>query len=224
MFPNIPLLQLNEMLAHDSLSGAVDKLLEGASVTSSLSPSKVLNDYAKSVVNESKEISITISRSSIWNAALQFYKSAKSYPEKLTFKLNVEFDGEEGIDGGALRSTYFELALKEGDEKLFEGATTARLPKKDMGLECYFELFGILVVHSIVHGGPSLRNICPAIYEYIITEADMERTSETLCISDIPLNMANVHYSEGVWPFVITCMHSYYDHFTRRLHVVHFYF
>ena len=106
------------MLAHDSLSGAVDKLLEGASVTSSLSTSKVLNDYANSVVNESKEILITISCSSIWNAALKFYKSAKSYPEKLTFKLNVEFDGEEGIDGGALRSTYFELALNEGDERL----------------------------------------------------------------------------------------------------------
>ena len=86
---------------------------------------------------------------------LQFYKSAKSYPEKLTCTLNVEFDGEEGIDGGAIRSTYFELALKEGGEKLFKGAT--RLPKKDMGLVCYFELFGILVVYSIVHGGPSLR-------------------------------------------------------------------
>ena len=54
--------------------------------------------------------------------------------------------------------------------KGYEGATTAKLPKKEMGLECHFELFGILVVHSIVHGGPSLRNICPAIYEYIITE------------------------------------------------------
>ena len=35
------------------------------------------------------------------------YKTAKVNPDKLKFKLNVEFEGEEGIDVGALKRTFF---------------------------------------------------------------------------------------------------------------------
>ena len=82
--------------------------------------------------------------------------------------------------------------MNEGDERLFDGNIDSRVPKKDAGIEMYVKKIGMLIVHSIINGGPSPRNICPAIFQYIITGGgDMESTSEKVQLTDIPKNMAS---------------------------------
>ena len=186
VFPNIPLNVLHEAAKHKN---AVDILLK-KSTTNAYSLAELLNGYVSSIMNESKEIWLNIARNNLWNAVLQFYKTAKHNPDKMKSKLNVEFEGEDGIDAGAIKGTFFELALSEGDQILFEGDIYSRVPKKDAGLEPYFEYFGMLVVHSIVNGGPTLRNVCPSIYQYIITN-DMESTAEQLNLKGIPQTLAS---------------------------------
>ena len=43
--------------------------------------------------------------------------------------------GEAGADAGALRREFFEDALNEADNRLFEGEVNNRVPKKDFGLQ-----------------------------------------------------------------------------------------
>lgn len=46
-------------------------------------------------------------------------------------QLVVEFEGEKGVDAGALRSTFCELLIREVDQHLFEGDEKRHIPKKD---------------------------------------------------------------------------------------------
>ena len=52
---------------------------------------------------------------------LLFYKKTMYDPEKLEKYLMLRFEGEDGIDGGAIRKESFTLALKEMKQRLFEG-------------------------------------------------------------------------------------------------------
>ncbi len=111
-------------------------------------------------------------------------------PGRLRETLSVEFSGEEGIDGGALRVDFFEILMKEIDAHLLEGNPVRRLPKKDWGLESTFVLAGTMVAHSLVQGGPGLPILCPAMYYYLVTlDKDIAMQHFPLA-SDIPRNLA----------------------------------
>ena len=55
------------------------------------------------------------------------------------------------------------------------------------------------MIHSIMHGGLSLRNICPAVFQYIITSGDMESMAENLNLEDnvasAEVAKATIHYT-----------------------------
>ena len=63
----------------------------------------------------------------IWRDGFSLYKNALSDPNQLMKDLRVEFEGEEGIDAGALK---LELLLNEIDNHLFVGLPARRIPKK----------------------------------------------------------------------------------------------
>lgn len=45
---------------------------------------------------------LRVHRDRIWRTALGFYKNALHNRQRLQYEFRVEFDGEEGIDAGAL--------------------------------------------------------------------------------------------------------------------------
>ncbi len=61
-----------------------------------------------------------VSTENVWKDALIFYKSNMGNKEKLLRKLNVCFNDEVGIDGGALKVEFFTLIFRKAKEELFE--------------------------------------------------------------------------------------------------------
>ena len=141
------------------------------------------------MVNQSSEYSLSVDRTtadSLWLSTVSFYKGAKVRPEKLRKQLVVSFSktGEIGADSGALRKEFFEDALKEANERLFDGEDYTRIPKKDYTLQVLFELAGMLVAHSVLQEGPGFRCLNEAVYDYI-TKAECYPYK-----ADIPLDLA----------------------------------
>ena len=100
-----------------------------------------------------RDFYLTLKRDEIWPKGCQFYKAAKVDKKWLRWNLVVKYETEEGIDAGtAIKGDFFCEFLNQIDQHLFEGSAYQRVPKKDIGLESLFELAGIIMVHSVVHG------------------------------------------------------------------------
>ena len=110
--------------------------------------------------------------------------------------LSVEFSGEDGIDGGALRNDFFESLVSEINERLFEGNSTRRLPKKDWEVEKMFVLAGVMIAHSLIQGGPGLPVLCPPIYHFLVSFDQDAAIQHPPMALDIPQNMATAELLE----------------------------
>jgi len=148
--------------------------------------------HCNKVLDPSAEYVLSVDRSTpekLWQSAVCFYKSAMTKPDKLRKEMVIQFDatGEVGADSGALRHEFFEDALYQGNLRLFEGENDRRVVKKDWGLEILCEIFGMLMGHSIIQGGPGFPCLSPCMFQYLATEV----IDECLPIKeDIPLNIA----------------------------------
>lgn len=233
MFPSRDPADLTEVLevSKGDISNAVELLLdsedEGGSIhepisyqpfsdqrpcsSSSISTSAALTSLESILQDASQEIDYTspievvIDRDRFWRNGLSFYKSSLSNKKRLLQDFHVEFKEEEGIDAGALKLDFFELMLQEINNQLFTGLPTRRIPKKDWALEGMFELAGVIIAHSIIHGGPSFPCLSPAVFDYIIY-GEIDRALSGLSVKDIPLNAATsllLQFLEKV------CMHNW---------------
>lgn len=133
---------------------------------------EVVIAHSKTVISTSSEYIFNVDRTSqdnLWLAAIAFYKGAMKKEEKLTKELVVQYNGEVGADSGALRREFFEDALKQGNARLFDGESHNRIPKKDWSFEFLFEIFGTLVSHSILQGGPGFPCLSSATFHYLVS-------------------------------------------------------
>lgn len=152
----------------------------------------LLREHSDKVVSPTSEYKLAVDRSTtdaLWHSVVCFYKGAKVKPKKLHHELVVEFaaTGEVGVDSGALRKEFFEDAITQADQRLFEGEPTRRIVKKDWGLELMYEVTGMLVAHSVLQEGPGIPCLSPCMYEYILKGEvdDCYPVKE-----DIPLNLS----------------------------------
>lgn len=120
---------------------------------------------------------------------MAFYKSGINRPQKLRRPLVVSFvnSGEMGSDAGALKKEFFEDALREVNDRFFEGEDDRRVPTKDIALELAFEVAGMIFSHSILQGGPDMPCLSPAVFEYLVNG---DSTGCYPTSSDIPLNIS----------------------------------
>lgn len=148
----------------------------------------LLSSYASIMIEECRDVWISVEKERVWQRAIHFYKCAKSHPEKLSGQLAVEYVGQTGIDAGAIRGDFLEKMMTDLDRKLFEGNPYRRLPLKDRELEGMFEIAGMMQAHSVLQGSPSLSNLNPAVYAYLMTDSIEQSLTEPLQVEDIPLN------------------------------------
>ena len=76
-----------------------------------------LKVHAKKTFDQSRSHFITTTRSCIFNSGLSYYKMVKNKTSLLTANLKINFAGEEGVDGGALRKEFFQMFLTTADER-----------------------------------------------------------------------------------------------------------
>lgn len=103
------------------------------------------------------------------------YKNPRT---KLNVNPRVRFEGEDGVGCGPIRE-FFVNAIKIIDEGIhsssgkpvvfLEGEADHRLPIHDRALTGAFKALGKMIGHSILHGGPGLHGISPAVEHYLST-------------------------------------------------------
>ena len=92
------------------------------------------------------------------------------------------------MDAGAIRGDFLEKMMTHVDRNLFEGNPCRRLLLKDRELEPMFEIAGMMQGHSVLQGGPSLSNLNPSVYVYLVTDSIEQSLTKPLQVEDIPLN------------------------------------
>ena len=140
---------------------------------------------------------LDIDRNNIWKHALIFYKSKSSV--ELKRPLSVSFDGsnECGIDAGALKQEFFEILLRVINEDLFEGKETRRIPGHGWEKANFLKMAGIMIAHSILHGGPSFPVLARYVYRYIVT-GNTELAAGDIEADDMPSHPSYNHINEFI--------------------------
>ena len=138
------------------------------------------------------EISLTVEREEVWSGALSFYKKSLSDPERLLKSLCVTFQGEPGLDAGAIKAEFFEIVFGQIQSRLFEGNEYALVPVRDSSKGLLFKLAGLAIAHSLLQSGPSFHALSPAVY-YYLTSADQDLIATHLEKKDIPENAGNIY-------------------------------
>ena len=111
-------------------------------------------------------------------------------------QLEVSFKGEDGLDGGALKVKYFNLAWEQATSRLFEGNVSSLVPIKDVTKIFLFRLMGMMMVHTVLQSGPVKRfpKLSPAVVSCMLGN-DVDEIYRLLIKHDIPMNAAteNIH-------------------------------
>eukprot|EP00794_Sanderia_malayensis_P002509 gene2509-2898_t len=110
--------------------------------------------------------------------------------EEIKKNLSISFDGEPGLDGGALTKEFFCLLFKEVDWRMFEGTKDHRVPWKGCDNIALFKLVGAMLSHSIMQNGPKLLQFPAWLFDVLIT-GDPSIATELVSIADIPIASAN---------------------------------
>ncbi len=169
MFPSHERTYLSELLSrHSNIDEALEQLMEETSLEnkSAQNLSEILRQFQQ-LVNED-ELHFEVQRDCVWSYAIAFYKKALGDKERLKKKLVVSFEGEEGVDAGAISAEFFRIALEQSKKRLFQGGLERVVPVKDATKLMLFRLFGMLLGHSIQQGGPCFPCLCPAVFQYIV--------------------------------------------------------
>ena len=123
----------------------------------------------------------------------------KGRRNNLMARPRVLFEGEEGAGSGPVRE-FLSCAIKIVDEGMkisskptifFEGQTDHHLPIHDQALRITgsFKAIGRILGHCVLHNGPSLHGISPAIVHYLSNpskDKDIDERPPPLSINDIP--------------------------------------
>lgn len=189
MFPEVPRIKL-ELTAKTStsLQEAVEEVCDTQGHETPpqvLTIAEILSRVQSGV--KSSEFTLTVARDSIWMGALRFYKMALSEKQKLWQGLAIIFEGEEGLDAGALKTEFFELLLTEVQLRLFEGPDESKVPVRDSSKAFLLKLAGVAIAHSIIQKGPVFGALSPAVY-YYLAGGDPDMVASLIGKDDVPLN------------------------------------
>lgn len=66
----------------------------------------ILLAHSFKVIDHDTQLHITVDKENLWSASVSFYKAMNHNSKRFKWQLVVEFEGEEGVDAGALQSTF----------------------------------------------------------------------------------------------------------------------
>ena len=120
------------------------------------------------VIDQRSEYILSIDRTCkdhFWKMVEALYKGGICRPHKLHRVLVIKFE-EVGADGGALRKEFIEDALKEMNDRLFEGTPDRRILKKYWDQQWAMEIAGMLIGHSVLQEGPAFGCVSPTVFDF----------------------------------------------------------
>lgn len=188
IFPDVSDDKLSQVANRSvTMDDAIDELVSQGGEQSTPTLEEVLTRY-KTQLQTQEELNLIVERENIWCNILAFYKKALDDKQRLKKKLVVTFDGEDGVDAGALSAEFFQLALDQVKKQLFQGQEERVLPVKDSTKSSLFRIAGMIVAHSVLQSGPCFPCLCPALYKYLA--GNREDLVLHLDNNDIPMTAA----------------------------------
>ena len=181
------------------MNEAIDNLMSRDATTENISFTSRATDNIHSVLRRYREQKfehgnentlLRVTRSDLWRDALTFYKPNMGDKRKLFQKLFVSFQGEDGIDAGALTVEFFTLVFNEAKKQLFESVDDKDwllVPKRAGGNLQIFKIFGMIVAHSLLQSGPFFNFLAPCVNDLLLNE---DGTSGDIMLECIPVNCA----------------------------------
>ena len=147
-----------------------------------------LNRFKSDKMSEDYE-EMAVDRECIWRDAMKHYKRKINDNAGLRKRLEVSFINEDGLDGGAMKTEFFQLVLGEVTKRLFEGDQMNLLLVKDSRKLFLFRMAGMLMVHVILQDGPlyAIPTLAPSVAESILG-GSLEDVSKFLSKHHIPIN------------------------------------
>lgn len=169
-------------------------------VTEIDSPKAALELFRKeNIIQDKPQQRIFVSRldgiDQLKKEVIGVYKNPKT---NLRVGVKVRFEEEDAVGSGPVRE-YLSIAMNildegmssSGSKKLlfFEGQMDHRLPVHNQSLRAtgMFKALGKMLGHSILHGGPGLHGVSPAVKCYMATDRSaVETQSLPLTLEDVP--------------------------------------
>jgi hypothetical protein len=158
-------------------------------------PHKIMDDFRNSVIDEDSQTQIfRVSRmnggAEMQSDILSHYKNPST---RLKSPLKIRFEGEDGVGVGPIREFFVEaLTIVEegiGNPRvlMFEGESDHKVPvhSPQMRQTGAYKAVGKIIGHSILHGGPGLYGLSPAVKHYFSTK-DLSLFPPPLQVEDIP--------------------------------------
>ena len=121
---------------------------------------------------------------------------------KLKARMCVRFEGEDGTGNGPIRE-FLLSAMTIPDEGIgtnekplvfFEGENDHKLPIHDQSIRCTgaYKAIGRIIGHSVLHGGPFIYGISPAVKQYWCVTASKNITDKDVAIQTLPIVQEDV--------------------------------
>ena len=143
----------------------------------------------------------TVSREDGWEELKKDILCCYKNPQvKLTAKPRVKFEGEAGVGSGPIREFLLSSMklVEDGIEKegkallFFEGQENHKIPVHDQALRCTgaFRAIGRIIGHSLLHGGPVLYGLSPAVMGYWVLTANGK--DDDLMLESLPLSLNDI--------------------------------
>ena len=153
-------------LLHGDMSATADVLASGPS-------SKELLQLFGSSMKAGTRINASIDEGNFLRDVFHLYKNPSLDIKR---PIVVEYMGQPAIDVGGVRRHFFTDIINRmtsaSELQLFEGSKQALLPVANSQylMSGLFRMFGRIVVHSIINGGPCLSGLAPSCYWYLATK------------------------------------------------------
>ena len=206
--------------------GAQSALANDAIAITNLTPEAALLQFQTQTINEDlPKQRFSVCRidgvSELRKDIIEIYKKPDL---KLKAIPKVRFEEEDGIGSGPVRE-FLVHAIKVVDEGIpsdsgrskplifFEGESGHRLPVHDQSLRLTgtFRAVGRILGHSMLHGGPGLHGLSPAVKHILTTDLESHQLPVIVPedISDMDLrSMIAHHVSTCVYLFILIFFHS----------------
>ena len=126
-------------------------------------------------------VKLKIDEEDLLEDAMVYYKDEEFDPTK---RLRIVYSGQLAADtGGVVRHFYTELLCAVSKQFFQDLDYRTPIYSSDVVAAGVMKLAGVMVVHSILHGGPGFRIFSPAVYNYLC-KGDLQEAVKTMTTED----------------------------------------
>ena len=155
------------------------------------SKGECLSSQLKSIQRKmsAEKVKLKIDEEDLLEDAMVYYKAEEFDPTK---RLRIVYSGQSAADtGGVVRQFYTQLLCAVSNQ-FFQGLDY-RTPiySSDVVAAGVMKLVGVMVVHSILQGGPGFPIFSPAVYNYLC-KGDLQEAVKTMTTDDCSLHMQDL--------------------------------